>query len=320
MNTKEFMKHGNMVVPIPAGNQYDLEPGKVYDLNFNRYHETHELTLNGDLNMPGKLYEIANNTKFINRVLNFFDKTKKQTTGVMLYGEKGTGKSLTAKIIAQQSNLPIIVINESCRYGDLNKFFKKFETPVCCIFDEIEKNFDTERLLGFLDGIEKTAKKLVIMTCNDRGKTSKYLDDRCSRVRYAKNYTFENNLELLDCLLKDSSVKEKDALRSFIRNRVAATSVDNIISIIEEIEYFQDTGESIEDIVTNMSITLTQKSSDTESTVPQLGAEDNINTDPDLLELAMQNERNPIEGDNDYDDDYDDYDDDYDDDYYESAA
>lgn len=308
MNTKEFMKHGNMVVPIPAGNQYNLEPGKVYDLNFNRYQEVHELTLNGDLNMPGKLYEIANNTKFIKRVLDFFEKTKKQTTGVMLYGEKGTGKSLTAKIIAQQSNLPIIVINETCRFGDLNKFFKKFETPVCCIFDEIEKNFDTERLLGFLDGIEKTAKKLVVMTCNDRSKTSKYLDDRCSRVRYAKNYTFENNFELLDCLLEDSSVKDKDALRDFIRNRVAATSVDNLISIIEEIEYFQDTGESIEDIVSNMSITLTRKSSDVESTVPQLGAEDNL--DHDLLEVAIQNEQNPIEGDwgdEEWDDDDDDY-------------
>lgn len=308
MNTKEFMKHGNMVVPIPAGNQYNLEPGKVYDLNYNRYHEVHELTLNGDLNMPGKLYEIANNTKFIKRVLDFFEKTKKQTTGVMLYGEKGTGKSLTAKIIAQQSNLPIIVINETCRFGDLNKFFKKFETPVCCIFDEIEKNFDTERLLGFLDGIEKTAKKLVVMTCNDRGKTSKYLDDRCSRVRYAKNYTFENNFELLDCLLEDSSVKEKDALRDFIRNRVTATSVDNLISIIEEVEYFQETGESIEDIVSNMSITLTRKPSDVESTVPQLGAEDKL--DPDLLEVAIQNELNLIEDDWD-DDKWDNSDDDY---------
>ena len=126
MQNKEFMKYGNSVVPIPAGNQYNLEAGKVYDLNYNRYQETFSLSLNGDLNMPPKLYEIANNTKFVKRVLDFFNKTGKQTTGVMLYGEKGTGKSITAKQIAQQSGLPIFVVNESCRFGDLNKFFKQF--------------------------------------------------------------------------------------------------------------------------------------------------------------------------------------------------
>ena len=91
---KQFMKYGNSVVPIPAGNQYDLENGRVYDLNYNRYQERFELTLNGDLNMPSKLYEIANNTKFINRVLKYFEATGKQTTGVMLYGEKGTGNCI----------------------------------------------------------------------------------------------------------------------------------------------------------------------------------------------------------------------------------
>lgn len=312
MQNKEFMKYGNSVVPIPAGNQYNLEAGKVYDLNYDRYQETFHLTLNDDLNMPPKLYEIANNAKFVKRVLDFFNKTSKQTTGVMLYGEKGTGKSVTAKQIAQQSGLPIFVVNESCRFGDLNKFFKQFTTPVCCLFDEVEKNFNTESLLGFLDGIEKTAKKLVVMTCNERDKTSKYLEDRCSRIRYAKSYTFENNLKLLDCLLEDSSVIDKEGVRNFIRERVKATSVDNISSILEEVEYFQETGESIENIVSNMSITLTQKTSDTESTVPQLGAEDNV--DPDLLKLAIQNERNPIE--EDWDDDELDY---FDDDLLDAA-
>lgn len=295
MQNKEFMKYGNNVVPIPAGNQYNLEAGKVYDLNYNRYSGSFDLSLNGDLNMPAKIYEIANNTKFVNRVLDFFDKTGKQTTGVMLYGEKGTGKSLTAKLLARQSNLPIFVVNESCRYGDLNKFFKRFTTPVCCIFDEVEKNFNTENLLGFLDGIEKTAKKLVIMTCNERNKTSKYLEDRCSRIRYAKSYTFENNLELLDCLLEDSSVKDKDAVRDFIRNRVSATSVDNITSIIEEIEYFQDSGESVEEIVSNMSITI-KSSNSLPETVPQLGAEDDL----ELPEVEID------------DMDFDGYDDEYD--------
>lgn len=310
MQNKEFMKYGNSVVPIPAGNQYNLEAGKVYDLNYNRYQETFNLSLNGDLNMPPKLYEIANNTKFVKRVLDFFNKTGKQTTGVMLYGEKGTGKSITAKQIAQQSGLPIFVVNESCRFGDLNKFFKQFTTPVCCLFDEVEKNFNTESLLGFLDGIEKTAKKLVVMTCNDRGKTSKYLEDRCSRIRYAKNYTFENNLELLDCLLEDSSVIDKEGVRNFIRERVVATSVDNISSILEEVEYFQETGESIEDIVSNMSITLNKKSSDIESTVPQLGAEDNITQDGPSIEFIKEEY---TDDDEDWGDDceWDDSDDDY---------
>ena len=229
-------------------------------------------------------------------------------------------KSFTAKQLAKASNLPIFVINESCRFGDLNKFFKLFTAPVCCIFDEVEKNFNTESLLGFLDGIEKTAKKLVIMTCNDRSKTSKYLEDRCSRIRYAKNYTFENNLELLDCLLEDSTVKDKDAVRNFIKERVTATSVDNISSIIEEVEMFQDEGESIEEIVQNMSITISKKQQGNKEEFVTVG-NGILNQIKTVQAIGTEEGLTPILDESDFGDfgDYDDVDD-YDEDEYDNAA
>ena len=98
-----------------------------------------------------------------------------------------------AKILAKESGLPIIVVNPDYPEGKLIKFFKSFTTPVCVLFDEVEKNFKTEYMLDFLDGVEKTAQKLVIMTCNDLSKVSQYMQDRCSRIRYLRRYSPDEN-------------------------------------------------------------------------------------------------------------------------------
>lgn len=38
------------------------------------------------------------------------------------------------------------------------EFFKNFDEPVCLIFDEFDKYFNSEDLLCLLDGIEKQQK------------------------------------------------------------------------------------------------------------------------------------------------------------------
>lgn len=111
----------------------------------------------------------------------------------MLSGIKGTGKTVMAKVIAKNSNLPIIVVDEDYPTGRINDFFRKFETPVTIIFDEVDKHWDTEDLLGWLDGVQTNAKKLVLFTCNNEDRVNDYLKDRCSRVRYIRHFEANDN-------------------------------------------------------------------------------------------------------------------------------
>ena len=115
---------------------------------------------------------------------------------------------MLAKVLAKESKLPIIVVGSDYPAKKLNDFFKEFNVPVCVIFDEVEKNWNTNQMLEFLDGIQATAKKLVIMTCNNLNMVSEYMQDRCSRIRYLRKYTPSDNIEIIASVVADSGVRD----------------------------------------------------------------------------------------------------------------
>lgn len=250
----EFIKIGDNIQAKPKGCDYDLIPGKVYDLNWNRMMGEVIFRENGELNLPKKVYQTKKDELFKKRVLNYFETANSNTTGVMLAGTKGTGKSIEAKVIARDSGLPIIIVNPEFPESRLTYFFKQFTTPVCIIFDEVEKAFDTDRMLDFLDGIEKTAKKLVLMTCNNLGKISDYMQDRCSRIRYLRTYTAESNLEFLPMIVEDLNIKNKKQVIKFVKDNIMLPSMDNLYSFLNEVKLLEDEDISLTDIIDVMNI------------------------------------------------------------------
>ena len=150
----EFIKAGNKILNKPNGFDYDLINGKVYNLKYERYGVGSYFEEDGSLNLPKKVYTTKDDDIFIKRVNTYFEKTSKLSTGVMLSGVKGTGKTVMAKVIAKNSKLPVIVVDEDFPTSQINDFFRKFSTPVAVIFDEVDKHWDTEDLLGWLDGVQ----------------------------------------------------------------------------------------------------------------------------------------------------------------------
>ena len=250
----EFLKIGNNIIAKPKGTDYDLINGKVYDLKWDDYEGRPIFTENGELNLPKKVYKSKEDITFNKRVLTYFNNTSAITTGVMLAGVKGTGKSIEAKVLAQESGLPIIIIDNGYPSSRLVQFFKSFNTPVCVILDEVEKTRNTEKLLDFLDGIEKTAKKLVLMTCNELNKVSEYMQDRCSRVRYLRKYTVENNFEFLPEIIKDLCIKDGEKVQKYIEDNITLPSMDNLYSLLTEIKLFENDNIPLQDIVSVMNI------------------------------------------------------------------
>lgn len=253
-NKKIFIKQGNYIVPKPEGIDYELIPGKVYD-----FHETREsdgpfLSESTDFNFPDTYYLSEDDNKFINKTINAFNRTEKMTTGVLLSGIKGSGKTLMAKKIAKMSGLPIIVIDPGMSTCEIEPFFAKTDTDCCVIFDEIDKYWSARHLLTFLDGVKPTCKKLVICTCNNEEDIDEYLNDRCSRIRYKR---------IFKCLDKDAAkvvindiIKDDDKstqARDFLFEHTPVLSYDNVVIFAEEIR--NNPKESFESIFEDLNLT-----------------------------------------------------------------
>lgn len=247
----QFVKYNDQIMPKPAGTDYDLINGKVYMLKEDKYGDVMYLEEDKDFEFPSNYF--GEDSKFIEKSINTFNKTEKLTTGILLSGLKGSGKTLMAKKIAVDSGLPIVVVDKEVHANDIEQFFTRITTPVCVIFDEIDKYWSTRYLLGFLDGVKPTGKKLVICTCNDEDEIDEYLNDRCSRIRYKK--TFDSlNINVIENVINsiiDDSKKAKNAA-SYVHNTLAVVSYDNVIVFAEELKNYPD--ESFDEIIKDLNI------------------------------------------------------------------
>lgn len=233
----EFINLNGHIVPKPEGVDYSLQAGKVYSLVYSRGEGDLYIEESKPFEFPKVYYQTPQDKKFAKRVLDTYKKTDKLTTGVLLSGLKGSGKTLMSKWIAKESNLPVIVVDSSVCSEDVEGFFAKISTDVCVLFDEIDKYWNTRYLLGFLDGVKPTCKKLVIATCNDEKEIDKYLNDRCSRIRYKK--TFESlNKEVVAGVINNIifDKKQADAAAEYCMAHMSVVSHDNVIIFAEEIK------------------------------------------------------------------------------------
>lgn len=252
----EFIKAGNKIYTRPSGADYTLEDGKTYTLKYNSWEGEVFMEVSNDLTLPENYFYSDSDKKFVEKVITYFKVTSKGTTGVMLKGLKGSGKSITAKKIALESKLPIIVVDSNFPTRKLNEFFNKFTQDVIILFDELEKNeknWNTDDLLSFLDGISATCRKIVVFTCNSDDKVCDFIKDRCSRVRYCKTFDALSEDAVFGlCSRELDDEGEARAACAFIMNTFKTVSFDNVLSFIEEIKL--DENATYEELMENLNI------------------------------------------------------------------
>lgn len=134
----------------------------------------------------GKRY--GDNIRYTERIMNTFE-LRDVSTGIMLAGEKGSGKSLLAKSLsmaAYAKGYPTIVINSPFKGDSFNKLIQDIDQPCVVLFDEFEKvydNEDQESILTLLDGVFPS-KKLFVLTCNDKWRIDSHMRNRPGRIYY----------------------------------------------------------------------------------------------------------------------------------------
>lgn len=256
---KTFLKVGEKVVfkPKTEGLDYELEGGKVYTVDIDRYSDEITFNIAPDISLPEKLYTTTDDDKFVNKVINRYNVSKEGVTGVMLSGLKGSGKTIMMKRIALESGLPIVLIDKGFYPRHLINLFNKLSTtPVCILMDEVDKlgdDYSDDYLLKVLDGINSSGKKLMIFTCNDDEDISEYLKDRCSRIRYWKEYG-ETPASMIQAILEDKldDKTEIKPLTDFIQEKFECASFDNIASFADEVNACPN--DTYEDLFNDMNL------------------------------------------------------------------
>ena len=257
---KKFLKVGKSLSFKfnTEGLECSLTPGMVYNIKVDPYSQSVSLEETAPFTMPSKVYCTDRDTRFVSKVLNSYKLSENGFTGVMLAGLKGSGKTIMAKNIANESGLPIINIDKNIRPWALKVLVERLsDTSVCFLFDELDKlleDYDDSALLQILDGADTKGKHMILFTCNDTDDISEYLIDRCSRIRYWREFDEMSPsliMEVLNDKLNDK--KEVKSLTDFIKDNFDVCSFDNIISFVKEVNDYPTT--TFEELFEDMNLT-----------------------------------------------------------------
>lgn len=248
----KFNRDGDMFLPYSetAQNVYDVLPADNY---FVKFHPSmgYFLQRANKFEPVVKLY--GNVEQRAARILTtFFDRPFQ--TGVLLAGEKGSGKTLTARQVSIEGynfNMPTIIINEPHAGEPFMQFLTSINQPTIVLFDEFEKVYSREpnagvglelqkSILTLLDGVFP-AKKLFILTVNDENKLDIHMINRPGRLFYFMSYKGLSE-EFIREYCQDQLVN-KDHIESVIRTtRMFGTfNFDMLKSLVEEMNRYKET-------------------------------------------------------------------------------
>lgn len=213
---------------------YSQLPKGVYEIGLSR--DGWYLTKTADRFVFNyKLYNLE--TQFVEYALKTYNNTT-GNLGILFNGTRGTGKTVTAKVLANELNLPVIIVKS---FGDDNSmlvsFLSSFNFDCVLFFDEFEKQFNDKdsSILQIMDGIYSSGYRTVFLLTTNELYVNENLLTRPSRIRYVKQFGNLSN-EIIEEYLKDNlkDMSAKEELMSYI-DTLTISTIDILKAIVEEI-------------------------------------------------------------------------------------
>ena len=188
-----------------------------------------------------KLYELGTEPiiKLVKKTWNsdtFIEGNK--NLGVIFNGIKGTGKTISAKLLCNAIGLPVVIVQNN---GDgLLPFLQSLNFECVVFIDEAEKTFkkgeDDDILLRLIDGVYNACRRLYILTTNQLTLNDNLLG-RPGRIRY--RFEFSNLLpeaieEYLKDNLKPELVDQKEKILQQI-DLLEISTIDILKALVDEV-------------------------------------------------------------------------------------
>lgn len=218
-------------------------PAGTYTVKLDQMSQQFYLEAIDSFEIRGKIY--GDTRRQAERILTTFN-DRDTSTGVMLNGEKGSGKTLLAKMLsvrAAELGIPTIVINSPWCGDQFNAFMQMIEQPTVVLFDEFEKVYDREdqeKMLTLLDGVYPS-KKLFVLTCNDKWRVDQHMRNRPGRIYYMMEFRgLEQDFIVEYCR---DNLKNKDNIDSICRiaTMFDQFNFDMLKALVEEMNRYNET-------------------------------------------------------------------------------
>lgn len=239
-----ILKNGDKYIIYRGSNirTYDQLPKGIYRTQTDMFGNIFLIAAD-DFSLPEKIY--GHVQMRAQRIINTYEE-RQGSTGVLLSGEKGAGKTMLAKYISMEAlekgYSTIICGGDAVLSGAFISFMESLVEPAIIMMDEFEKMFeDTEsqnHLLSLFDGVSE-GKKLYILTANDPQKINDYFKARPGRLFYNFRYN-KLDKEVIEEVLTDNEVPQEfaTALIEYV-DACETFNFDSLMAIVEEHKRYQ---------------------------------------------------------------------------------
>jgi len=243
-----FIRNGNTfkVADEKSLDLHDLLPVGNYTVKEDMFGNMF-LEMIDTFELPKRLY--GDTTKNSGRILNTF-LDRPASTGVLLTGEKGSGKTLLAKslsIEAAKQDIPTIVINAPWHGDKFNKLIQDIIQPCVILFDEFEKVYDEEEqtsMLTLLDGVFPS-KKLFVLTCNDKWRIDRHMRNRPGRIFYSLEFKGLDQEFIIEYCNDNLNAKEHIDKICQVACLFAEFNFDMLKALVEDMNRYGETPQQV---------------------------------------------------------------------------
>ena len=183
--------------------------------------------------------------------------------GVLLSGQKGIGKSLFVRMLAQhaiENNLPVLIVSEAIH--GIADFIASIEQDCVIVFDEFEKTFaetddwnPQDEMLSLFDGIDG-GHKLFVVTCNDVSKLSPYMINRPGRFHYHFTIGAPTQDEVREYLTDNVSSEYASSIDDLVN---LAGTIDMPYDYLRAIAFELNQGYPLKEVMSDLNITRANK-------------------------------------------------------------